>query len=261
VLFRSFDATLTGGMASVDTSDILEVHAQYNAADGSFTATRVEDAATATAYRLRGTVASLDTTAKTFTLGGQVINYASLASTAVPSNLANGVLVGALLQTTRVNGQWVATALRGQANPVGDGVGAHLRGAITVFTSSASFEINGLKVDASGATFPDGTTGIVLGAVVEVHGTVTNGVLVATSVELDSRHARDRHAFDLHGTISALNTVAKTFVVRGVTVSYGGTVTWSGGTEATLADGKAVEVKGTPSADRTQLVATAITFE
>lgn len=257
-----FDDSLSGGMSGIDTSDILEVHAQFNATDGSYRAVRVEDAASATTYKLRGTVTNLNTTAKTFTIGGQVINYGSLAAADVPSNLADGATVRVRLQTTQVNGQWVATAARSGVSKPEDGVGGHLRGAITVFTSTTSFEVNGIKVDASAASFPDGSSGIVLGAAVEVKGTTTNGVLVATSVELDSRHAQDRHRFELHGTVSALNTTAKTFKLRGVTVSYGtGTVTWKDGAESDLADGKLIEVKGTPSADRTQLTATSIEFE
>lgn len=256
-----FDDSLVGGLAGIDASDVLEVHALYNATDGSFTATRIEDAAAAVRYRLRGVVADLDTTAKTFTLGGQVINYGSLPANAITANLANGVPVRALLMPTPVNGQWVATVLRPAGNLTpSSGLGAHLRGAITVFGSSASFEINGLKVDAANASFPDGTAGIVLGAVVEVHGTVTNGVLVATKVELDNRHAGERHRPVLIGSLSALDTVAKTFKLRGVTVNYAKVSTWSNGTVADLADGKTVKVKGTPSGDRTQLVASEIEF-
>jgi hypothetical protein len=51
-------------------------------------------------------------------------------------------------------------------------------------------------------------------------------------------------------------------MLRGVKVSYAASgVVWKDGTEASLADGRRVEVKGTPSADRTTLVATKIEFE
>jgi hypothetical protein len=259
-----FDDSLAGGITGLDTADILEVHAQFNASDSTYTALRVEDAASATAYKLQGTVSSLNTTAKTFVLGGQTISYASLAATAVPSALADGVRAGVRLQRTAVNGQWVATSLRvgGTTRPA-DGVAGHLRGRITAFTSATSFEINGrLTVNATNASFPDGQAGLALGTAVEVQGTVTNGVLVATSVEIDDRHAGDRHLFRLIGTMAELDTTAKTFKLRGVTVSYAAsTVTFKDGTAADLANGKNVEVRGTPSADRTQLVASEIRFK
>jgi Domain of unknown function (DUF5666) len=119
-----------------------------------------------------------------------------------------------------------------------------------------------LKVNATTASFPDGATGVVFGAEVEVEGAVVAGVLVATKVELDDEeHAGDRHGFELHGLISALDKDAKTFSLRGVTVSYAGDVTFKDGTADNLAEGAKVEVKGTPSADRTALVASSIEFE
>jgi Domain of unknown function (DUF5666) len=257
-----FDDSLATGLTGIAVGTVVEVHALYNATTATYTAVRVEDETAATRYKLRGTVSNLDTTAKTFSLGGQVINYAALPAASLPSTLANGQLVRVLLQTTQINGQWVALAVSNGVNRPSDGLGAHLRGAITAFTSAASFEINGIRVDASSASFPDGQTGIVLGAVVEVHGSTSNGLVLATRVELDERRAGERHRIELHGAVSELNTVAKTFKLRGVTVNYSGaSIVWKDGVEADLANGKSVEVKGTPSATRTQLVATTIEFE
>jgi hypothetical protein len=61
--------------------------------------------------------------------------------------------------------------------------------------------------------------------------------------------------------VAALDTGARTFVLRGVKVDWSGPVTWRDGSAARLADGARVEVKGVPSADRTRLVATRISFE
>ena len=72
------------------------------------------------------------------------------------------------------------------------------------FTSTASFVVNGLTVNAANATFPDGIAGIVLGARVEVHGTVTDGVLVATKVEaedLTRHHIKRGCPIDCHRAI------------------------------------------------------------
>jgi len=257
-----FDDSLVGGISGLDTSDVLEVHAQYNAADNTYTALRVEDAGTATTYKLQGTVSALNTTAKTFVLGGQTINYASVATSDVPSGLADGVRAGVRLQPAQVNGQWVATAVRAPGSRPADGLSGHLRGRITSFTSATQFQVNGtVTVDATNARFSDGQAGLALGVAVEVQGTVTNGVLVATSVEIDDRHASDRHKFKLIGAMADLDTTAKTFKLRGITVNYSAsTVTFSRGTAADLANGKNVEVRGTPSSDRTQLVASEIRF-
>jgi hypothetical protein len=138
---------------------------------------------------------------------------------------------------------------------------AHLRGTVSALSSTASFEVNGLPVDARSASFPDGTAGLVLGAQVEVEGQVVNGVLMATKVELEASHADEHRDFELHGAISALDTVNRRFTLRGVRVGYGDATVFRDGSAAKLVDGGEVEVKGSPSADRTTLQASLIKFE
>jgi Domain of unknown function (DUF5666) len=256
-----FDDMPAGGLSALVGTPI-EVHAQFNAATGDYTATRIEPEADAQMYKLRGVVADLNPTDKTFTLGGEVINFADIAAADLPNNLANGLKVRVRLKTEQVDGQWVAVSVRHGVRKVEDRDDAHLRGTISALRSATDFDVNGLKVNATTASFPDGTAGVVLGAEVEVEGAVVDGVLVATKVELDDeRHAGDRHRFELHGLISELNKEAKSFSLRGVTVSYAGNVSFEDGFEADLANGAKVEVKGTPSADRTTLVASSIEFE
>ena len=257
-----FDSTLAGGLTALTAGAVVEVHGILDTANNRIVATRIEPKTGATAFKIRGAIAALDTTAKTFTINGQLISYAGLTAANVPAGLANGQIVRVRLQTTQVSGAWVATALRGGVRLPDNNREAEVEGAITVFTSATSFEISGLKVDATSATFPDGQTGVVMGARVEVHGTVTNGVLVATKVEIEERRTPEQRPLELRGAMGNLDTTAKTFALRGVTVWYGGTsVTYKNGTEATLANNKAVEVKGVLSTDRTRLEARSIEFK
>ena len=257
-----FDDSLVGGLAAVAVGTVVKVHGLADAATGHIVATRVEPETGATAYRLRGTVASLDTTFKTFAIGSAVISYAGLAASQVPDTLANGVALRVKLATTPANGAWVAQSLHVKASKPADTSVAHLRGAITAFTSATAFAVDGLVVDASNAAFPDGISGVVLGAQVEVHGTVSNGVLLATRVSIESRHrGDDDRKLELHGAITAVDATAKTFVLRGVTVSVAGTVTYSGGTEAGLVVGAKVAVRGGVGSTRTQVLAATIKFE
>ena len=257
-----FDDSLVGGLAAVAVGAVVKVHGLADAATGHIVATRVEPETGATAYRLRGTVASLDTTFKTFAIGSAVISYAGLAASQVPDTLANGVALRVKLATTPANGAWVAQSLHVKASKPADTSVAHLRGAITAFTSATAFAVDGLVVDASNAAFPDGISGVVLGAQVEVHGTVSNGVLLATRVSIESRHrGDDDRKLELHGAITAVDATAKTFVLRGVTVSVAGTVTYSGGTEAGLVVGAKVAVRGGVGSTRTQVLAATIKFE
>jgi len=256
-----FDETLAGGLSALTAGRVVEVYGILDPANGRVVATRIEAEDSPAAYKLRGQIANLDTTAKTFTVNGQLVSYAGLPAATVPPGLTNGQIVRVLLQTTQVGGAWVATALRGGLRLPDRSGEAHLEGVISSFTSTTLFSVNGLPVDARNASFPDGSTGIALGARVEVEGTVAGGVLVATKVEVEERRNAGMRSLELRGELGNLNSTAKTFALRGVTVWYGGTVDWRDGSEATLANGKRVEVRGVLSTDRTRLEARRIDFK
>ena len=261
-----FDSSITTGLTAALVGAVVEVHGTADATTGRITASRIEAAAAATSYHLRGKVAALDSAAKTFKIGAASISYAGLAAADVPASLANADTVRVKLATVQSGSNWVATALRSDKRLPTSNTDSHIEGAISAYTSSAAFEIGGVKVDASAATFPDGSTGIVLGARVEVTGTLSNGTLMATQVELDDKpSAGDQRPLELHGALSALDTTAKTFVLRTVTVSYGGSVSYKNGSAADLAgyqtSGKSVDVYGVLSSDRKQLEASRIEFK
>jgi hypothetical protein len=252
-----FDDRLAGGFAAIAVGTVLEVHGTRDVATSAITATRIEPAGAA-GFKLRGVVSELDTTAKTFRLGTTLVSYATVASP--PANLANGLMVRVKLQTTPVAGAFVATRLEARS-PRLDDAEAEIEGSITAFTSNASFSVNGIPVDASQATFPKGTTGLVLGARVEVHGAASNGVVVASRVKVENHAERRAEGFRLHGAVTSVDTVAKTFVLRGTTVGYASpAVEFRKGTATQLATGVELEVRGTLTADGTMLEATRITF-
>ena len=253
------DDRLAGGFAGITVGSVLEVHGTRDATTGTITATRIEPVAAVASFKLRGPVANLDTTAKTFTIGAALVSYAGVTS--VPTNLANGVVVRVRVQPAQVAGAWVATRLDAAGPRVDDADAAEIEGSITTFTSSTSFSVDGIAVDASKATFPNGTAGIVLGARVEVHGTSSNGVVTATEVKVETNAERHAEGFELHGALATIDTTAKTFVLRGVTVSYASaTIDFRNGTAAMLVPGVQIEVRGTLSADGTMLQATRISF-
>ncbi len=260
-----FSDSLSAGLSAVATGAVIEVHGLADAATGHISATRVEAAASATSYKLRGTVAGLDAAAKTFNIGATAISYAGLASSAVPTGLANGMALRVQLATARSAGFWVAQSLGakgGQPADHGNGQSGHVRGKISAFTSASQFTVDGVVVDASHASFPDGSAGLALGVEVEVEGTVSNSVLVASQVSLESRHqADDSHKWQLFGAISALDAATKTFVVRDVTVSYGSATRYVGGTLADLVLGRKVHVTGAVGSTRSQLQAAVVSFE
>ena len=258
----AFDTALATGLASVANGVVLQVYGQFDIASQSYLATRIELDAAATHYKIRGTITALDATHKTLSIGETLalgstgIDFSSTPG--VPTDLAVGKLVVIRLATTPVNGVWTATAIADGQRLAQDHDVAHLRGVISAFTSTTQFSVDGNPVDASNATFPDGESGILLGASVEVEGALVNGVVVAKVVSVEDEHEHDGSRVELHGTIGALDTTAQTFVVRGVTVSYAGAVDFHHGSAAALANGLFVEVRGGFSADGTVVDATRI---
>jgi len=200
-----------------------------------------------------------ETTPRSFSFGITRISYLGVA--AVPATLANGHFVRATLAIAPgAGGVLTATALSDGAPPIENHDQAKLEGRVSAFASTTSFSVNGTPVDARSASFDGGSVGLALGANVEVEGTIAGGVLVATRVKVDGEDQGGDEEFEVDGRIVSLDTVARTFVVRDVTVSYAGEVDFRDGTAADLAVGRNVEVRGKLTAEGTQLQAERIKF-
>ncbi len=256
-----FDTSLVGGQAALSIGDVVEVYAQLDAATGHYAASRIEKHAGVNAFVLRGLVAGLDTTARTFSIGATRISYAGVVAASVPATLANGRFVRAIVDIVPAPGTvWTALRLSDGTPAIDDRPEANIKGLVSAFTSNAAFNVNGTPVDARSATFPNGTTGLGLGTRVEVDGATTAGVLVARTVTIVSDSQESGRDFDVRGAIASIDTTAMVFVVRDVPVSYAGTVDFRDGTAADLAAGRQVEARGKLSADGTRLIATRIDF-
>lgn len=156
---------------------------------------------------------------------------------------------------TFVDGVFVATTIEiedavapnpSPTPPPGAGL-AELEGVIANFASASSLTVNGQTVDASGAVFEDGTiASLANGVKVEVHGTIVNGVLVATRVEVKDGDDDDDDAVaggaELLGTVSGFVSAAN-FTVNGQRVDASSAL-FKDGSAASLANGVLVEVKG-----------------
>ena len=250
-----FEDGLTG-LAALKVGDIVEVHGFSEPT--TLAATRVEKKllGNVRAFKLQGAVRNLNDAGRTFAVGPLTIGFGSADLGGLV--LRDGRLVRIQFNPTVNTGQRIAIKIRTDELAFPDVDEAEVEGTISSFTSSSQFSVNGVPVNAGGAAVP---AGLALGALVEVEGSLVGGVLIARKVELKDRD--DPLKFELHGTISALNTSAKTFVLRGVTVSYSGTVRFRDGIAADLSNvgSQAIEVKGLLSADGTQVSATEIRLD
>jgi hypothetical protein len=133
-------------------------------------------------------------------------------------------------------------------------------GRISGWTSATQFVVDGVAVDASGASFPAGASGVVLGARVAVTGSTSGGILSAGSVTVKGDETLANSTFEVHGAITALDTTAQTLEVRGITVNYTAQVQFSGGAFGDLAVGRTIDVIGTLDNNRTTIDAQTIAF-
>ena len=251
-----FDDRIAGGLAGLSTVPAVEVYAVFDAAALRYRATRVEPSSLSGGLRLRGPVRVLDTTAQTLTVGSNSYSYAGASS--IPTGLAVGQFVR--LRMTLDSGRWMVRSFGAVPRLVADGDGVKVEGLVSALTSTSLFSVNGRAVDASAATLlPAGTTGLVVGARVEVEGVVRGGVFVASKVKVVSDTDLQDRGFELIGSITAVNVAQSTITLRGVTVSTARSdLRIDNGTLANLVVGQVVEVKGGLAADRRTLEATRI---
>jgi len=261
----------SGGAAAIAAGARVAVSSLYDKATGVYVATRIDPATSASHFAIRGAPSAIDTTARTFTIGGVVFSYGNVAP---PATFAAGTLLRAVLGTAPDGqGRWVVTAFgQGQA-PLPDGRSGGVDGVVSSVTDATHFVVNGVSVDASGARITPTGAAIGVQSRVVVQGTVAGGVLVASAVHVRAAHDNDddqggavdggdngNDAIELDGAILALDAAHQTFTMRGpTTVSYA-SASFAGGTAADLAAGKSVEVRGNLSADGSVVVARKVKF-
>lgn len=256
-----FDAGITGGLSGVRAGQTLEVFALYDAVTGRYDATRVQPGEASAPWHLRGPAAAVDSSARQLRIGALTLGYAAASN--VPPRLAVGDIVRVRVRlVTGPFGGWVIDAFGTAARTPDDRDEAELEGRITSFTSTAQFSVNGVPVDASAARFPDGSAGVRAGALVEVSGRLSGGVLFASEVQLEDDEEDSERGFELHGRIEAVDSTARTFRLRGNTVSWARSdLRLEDGTLADIQVGREVEVRAVLAGDRVSLEATRIEFD
>ena len=246
----AFDGSFGAG---VTVGALVEVHGFTTATPGEVLATRIEPRSTATEFKFRAHISSLDTQARTFQIGNQTFAYALGVSGR--DLLANGAFLRVWVSPTRdLQGRWVATGIaRGQVTPP-DNMDVKTNGLITLFASTASFQVGPWSVNAAGATIQNGP--LALGQRVKIGGRVQGGVLVAADVRV-----LGPSELQMTGTIATVDTVARTFEFSGRRdrVSFARSdIVFENGSVASLVTGARVRAFGRLSADGTLLEATRI---
>jgi hypothetical protein len=252
---------VVGSLAALRVGLSVEVFAVYDVANQRYRATRVGAVLAGSVAHLRGTVTQLDAAVQTLRIGNSTYAYATAAGR--PADLAVGQAVRLRLSaSTPANGRYDVAGFGTALRALADSDDAKLKGLITAFTSSTAFSVNGRPVDASTATFPNGSSGLRAGARVEAEGSLRSNVLVAKKVTFEEESGGSNQTFEVHGPISAVDAANKTFVLRGLTIGTSRSdLKYENGTAANLVVGRSVEVKGKLSGDGLRIDAALINFE
>jgi hypothetical protein len=137
---------------------------------------------------VKGTIAGLDTTAKTFTINALTVDYSSASLHDISAGgLANGIFVevkgtGAGYTLVGSSPRLVATKIESnQENAKGiEGAKLEVEGFVSGFTGANTFKVSGQPINAGSLSL----AGLADRKKVEVEGTLTNGVLFASKITI-----------------------------------------------------------------------------
>ena len=198
----SFDVTgaLAGTTFDFDTianDNQVEVSGFLDA-NGVMQATRVELKATnftfaSTLVELKGTVENFNSADDTFTLADTTGVTIDATGATIDDSLPGGIADGAFVEVKGLCSNGTCTTINASKVESGlddfnDNDDVEVEGIITSLTDQNTFEVNGIPVDASGASvtrIPD-TIVLAVNKEVEVEGTISNGTLIATKVKDES---------------------------------------------------------------------------
>jgi len=206
----SFDSSLPDGLGSL-AGRFVEVSGLRNA-DGVLVASRIEAKSALTTVELLGTVSALDSGARNFRIGKQIVDYGG--ATLTDGGPADGATVEVEGSVDNL-GTLVATRVERKSGLGGaNGDRAEVEGYVTSFVSASDFVVNGQPVSTGGGTVFEGTGTLGPNAFIEVEGAFNaSGILVANKVQF--RIGNDSR---LTATVDSVNTASGTFVALGVTV-------------------------------------------
>lgn len=181
-------------------------------------------------YRFSGIVTSSSPSARTFVVDGLTVDGFRLEFQPLTGQSVQ--VRGSLNASTQVLS---ATELRVNDPSLST---IELKGSIINFVSNSEFTVRNTRVNAGGL----GTlSGLSNGVFVEVKGTVSNGVVLATQVDIKS--PTQGSELEQSGTVSGLNSAARTFVLGSNTVNFS-SASFENGTAQNLADGVTIKVEG-----------------
>lgn len=191
----------TTGLDKLAIGNIIEVSGLIDS-DGIIHATYIEFKSESfkpgdTEIELKGTISNLDTMARTFDLNGTHISYTNDTTIEPAGKTLQDDLFVEVKSTTGLdsNGALSADKIEIKETTPGytDGEKVEIEGFVTGFTSVYDFKINNQSVCITDSTqFENGKpSDIKLNIKLEVKGTISNGVLYAQEISIESENSQE----------------------------------------------------------------------
>ncbi len=249
-------ANLASGFSSVAADDLLEIHGLLDAAKNELTATFIEKKTSLPYFKIDGLVKNLSTVKQEFRIDNQTFTYGAPAD--LPAGMADGVMVRVrvtpVLAPTALPKDWAISRIRIASSGAGNGASFEVKGRITAYVSNASFSVDNIPVvvPATVTIVNPGLAVLGVGILMEIKGTVSAGVLTASSAKVEDESSLDATEFELVGAMSNFtgSSSAGSFDVKTYSVDLSATTTYPDGTSL-LVNGNVVKVNGTPVASPT----------
>jgi hypothetical protein len=211
------DDSIGSSITALKPGDFVEVHGfvktvvQAGVNVDVIVATFIEKKDSLAEFDVTGFARSIDTMARTFTLGALIVDYHSADTT----DLAGGNPVeGQLVEAKGPNNgaqtsgtPLIATKVEPQQLALDDAEEAEIEGFVTSLTSMSNFVVNGQQVMTSSSTvFSGGSqSDVAVGVKLEVEGTFAGGVLMASKVSFRDSVRLDSTVTTLSGTAPNLS--------------------------------------------------------
>ncbi len=221
------ETVFAGGASfgSLRRDDVVEVSG-YTTAGGALEATRIEQIGVFPGIddaETEGVISNLIVAGATgsFELDGNLVRFdgGTTFEGTTAGTLANGDRVD-LEGTLRLSGTDIDAdeiELEGLGLGVDDADDVELEGLVADFVSMADFVVEGVPVDATGATIEPAGAMIMDGFEVEVEGSLVGGVLRADEVEVQELQ-NDDDVIEIIGEVSAIDAGSREITILGIQV-------------------------------------------
>lgn len=249
-----FDGALAAGLPALQAGLWVQVWGQLDTAGGRIVATRVGLAAGSETGVVRGVLARLDREQGRIRIGGLQAATAAGQAALIPADLQVGDVVRARLATEADGSRLLA--LQADALQLPDRVAVDIEGRISRVDGARRFAVDGVTVDATGASATALAALLTPGTRVAVQGRAVQGRVLATRLRVEPDEP-----LEVEGSISAVDAQRQTFVVKGLSVAWSASTVFEGGPASLLQARRRVAVVGRWNVDRSVLDASHVHVE